>query len=211
MEHNDRNYDLEDRIKNYILNNKEVPQQLLIKHLKSNYSAVKKSLEDAGICLLPKSWHTKNKVLKAYNLGLSYEEIGEKLGMGKVYVNQILNRLGKHCRTRTGLELYSEEKVLESYNRGNHTFRELADDLNISKHMVKKLKIKYGLPLFGMGRRKGRKKICLLRDRLLKLGYSQTMVAEIEGVTRFAIYEYLNRNPKIREVWEKARKNRKRA
>jgi len=202
----DRNYDLEEKIKNYILNNKEVSQQLLIKHLKSNYAAVKKSLEDMRICLLPKSWHTENKVLKAYNSGLSTKEIGEELNLAREYVRSVLSKLSECYQNRRNIEIYSKEEVLESYNRGNHTLKELATDLNVSKSAASRLKIKFGLP----PERKGlKKKDYPIRDRILRLGYSQPMVAEIEGVTRSAIYEYLEKKPKIRKAWEKARKSRK--
>jgi hypothetical protein len=47
------------------------------------------------------------------------------------------------------------------------------------------------------------------RIALLKQGYSQTEVAEPEGLRRAAIYEFLDARPKLRKIWENAREEKK--
>jgi len=194
-EKNARAYLLESRIKHYILKHKEVRQQDLIRDLKSSQRSVKKCLEKAGICLLPKIWHTENRVLREYNQGANAGDISEKLGLHQEYTQKIIRGLPlSYCLKRYILE--HKEVGIESLMRETHS----------SSKEIKQALDKAGISLWPKERR-GVKKNFSRRDELLRKGYSQTWVGNTEEVGRAAIYKYLERNPKIRKEWEEKRRN----
>jgi hypothetical protein len=187
-------------IKDYLFSHNEVRMGDLVEYTGYSYSIVKDCLDKAGICLMPKRWHTENKILQEFNHGFGIEEIGKNLSLDSQYVFSILADLGKIPR------YHLERKFLAAYEQGHHTCRALGSYLGISESKAYSLKKKFGLPPEKTGPRSGSYTI---RNSLLRQGLFQSEVGRAEGLSRVTICEYLNRNPRLRKEWEAARKKRK--
>jgi len=143
--------------------------------------------------------------VKEYILQHEEVRIGDlvsKFGSSYRRINKCLGRAGICLLPR---RWYSETRVLREYNKGL-SVKEISDKLQTGLSYVYVVLTR--LEKDFKGRASGKKKKSYsVRDKLLKKGYSQSEVARREGggIGRAAIYEYLERNPKVREEWEEKR------
>jgi len=202
-----RDLSLEERVKvvkEYVLSREKVLMQDLYNYFGCSHETMGEVVCEAGFCLLPRSWHSANKVLRAYrDVGRDYEKLCEKTGLGYRSVFRYLEELGILDKEKKN----KEDKVLRAYKEGYRTCSEIAEVAGISPKKVFYCKKKLGLPSEKKGRPMGSKGKSVNRRRnglVLSGEHSIIEIAKIEGVTKQEISEYIIRHD-LREDYRRAR------
>ncbi len=195
-------------VKKYVLENKGgVLLSSLCDFFKCRYYDMRNVIDEAGFCLLPKSYHNVNRVLEVYRSGeRDVDVIAKEVCFSRETVYNYMRKLSILKKKGDIIR----EKVSKAYEEGYRTCAEIGNVIGVSKYNVGYHKNKLGLPTEKKGRpivskRKTTKKE--RNDLVLSGDCSVAEIAEEEGVTRSAICAYINRND-LMKGYIKARVNK---
>lgn len=183
-------------VKEYVLSNDVVLMKDLYGHFGCQYYEMGDVIDRAGFCLLPRSWHTGNRVLKSYRSEEGcVKMIAEKLGVSKAVVYDYIRKLSGESFIEREVDIKSR-KVNEAYKSGLRTCAEIGKVVGMTTESVWYYKKKLGLPSEKVGRPIDSKWKVVNKERndlILSGDYSVVEIARREKVSRQAICDYIIR------------------
>jgi len=184
-------------VEEYVLDNKEILFfNGLCGFFKCGPKMMYEVVEKAGFCLLPKSYHSANKVLKIYRSGeRDVGAIAEELGFSRKAVYHHIQKLSEDLFIEVERKGdIKRKKVDEAYRSGCRTCVEIGERMGMKRGDVWYHKNKLGLPQEKKGRPIGSKGKTVNKERnnlILSGDYGVVEIAEMENVSRQAVCQYI--------------------